>query len=29
MWVDDPHFNLDYHLRRSALPAPGGEQSYT
>ena len=21
-----PHFNLDYHLRRTALPAPGGER---
>ena len=26
MWVDDPHFNLDYHLRRTGLPAPGGDQ---
>ncbi len=25
VWVDDQHFNLDYHLRRTALPAPGGE----
>jgi diacylglycerol O-acyltransferase / wax synthase len=25
VWVDDPHFNLGYHLRRTALPAPGGE----
>ncbi len=25
-WVDDPHFNLDYHVRRTALPAPGGDQ---
>ncbi len=25
VWVDDPHFNLDYHLRHTALPAPGGE----
>ena len=24
-WVDDPSFDLDYHLRRAALPAPGGE----
>ncbi len=24
-WVDDPEFNLDYHLRRSALPWPGGD----
>ncbi|MHB8681236.1 MAG: WS/DGAT/MGAT family O-acyltransferase [Acidimicrobiales bacterium] len=23
-WVDDPHFDLDYHMRRAALPAPGG-----
>ena len=23
VWVDDPHFNLGYHLRRTALPAPG------
>ena len=22
VWVDDPHFNLGYHLRHSALPAP-------
>ena len=22
-WVDDPRFNLDYHLRRVALPHPG------
>ncbi|MCB0867014.1 MAG: wax ester/triacylglycerol synthase family O-acyltransferase [Solirubrobacterales bacterium] len=24
-WVDDPQFNLGYHVRHSALPAPGGE----
>ncbi len=24
VWVDDPHFNIDYHLRHSALPHPGG-----
>ena len=24
-WVDDPHFNLDYHVRRTALPHPGGD----
>jgi diacylglycerol O-acyltransferase / wax synthase len=24
-WVDDPHFNLEYHLRHTALPPPGGE----
>jgi diacylglycerol O-acyltransferase len=22
-WVDDPQFNIDYHLRHTALPAPG------
>jgi diacylglycerol O-acyltransferase / wax synthase len=26
VWVDDSHFNLEYHVRRTALPAPGGEQ---
>jgi WS/DGAT/MGAT family acyltransferase len=26
VWVDDPHFKLDYHVRRTALPAPGGDQ---
>jgi diacylglycerol O-acyltransferase / wax synthase len=25
VWVDDPHFNIEYHVRRTALPAPGGE----
>lgn len=25
-WVDDPHFNIDYHVRRSGLPAPGGRE---
>ena len=25
VWVDDGDFSLDYHLRRTALPAPGGE----
>jgi diacylglycerol O-acyltransferase len=24
VWVDDPQFNIDYHLRNTALPAPGG-----
>jgi diacylglycerol O-acyltransferase / wax synthase len=26
VWVDDPHFNLGYHLRRTALPPPGSDQ---
>jgi WS/DGAT/MGAT family acyltransferase len=25
VWVDDPHFNLSYHLRHSALPPPGDD----
>ncbi|CAN5586600.1 wax ester/triacylglycerol synthase family O-acyltransferase [soil metagenome] len=25
-WVDDPNFNLSYHVRHSALPAPGSEE---
>src|SRR6188472_3446626 len=25
-WIDDPSFNLEYHLRHSALPAPGSEE---
>ena len=26
VWVDDPHFNIDYHVRHTALPEPGGEE---
>jgi diacylglycerol O-acyltransferase len=26
VWVDDPHFNLPYHLRHSALPKPGSDE---
>ena len=26
MWIDDPHFNLTYHVRETALPAPGSEE---
>jgi WS/DGAT/MGAT family acyltransferase len=25
-WVDDPRFNINYHVRATALPAPGGEE---
>jgi diacylglycerol O-acyltransferase / wax synthase len=25
VWVDDPHFNLDYHVRHTALPSPGDD----
>ena len=24
VWIEDPAFDLDYHLRRASLPAPGG-----
>src|SRR3989440_4202584 len=23
LWVDDPNFNLEYHVRHTALPRPG------
>ena len=23
LWIDDPGFNLEYHVRHTALPAPG------
>lgn len=26
VWVDDPHFNLHYHVRHTALPRPGDER---
>lgn len=25
VWIDDVHFDLDYHLRHTALPTPGGD----
>ena len=25
VWVDDPDFDITYHVRRSALPAPGSD----
>jgi diacylglycerol O-acyltransferase len=28
VWVDDPHFNLEYHLRHTALPAPGDDTAF-
>jgi WS/DGAT/MGAT family acyltransferase len=26
VWVDDPNFDLRYHIRQVALPAPGGDE---
>ena len=26
LWVDDPDFNLEYHVRHTALPPPGSEE---
>ena len=26
VWVEDPHFDIDYHLQRAAIPAPGGQR---
>jgi len=26
VWVDDDHFNLEYHVRHTALPQPGGDE---
>jgi diacylglycerol O-acyltransferase len=25
-WIDDPNFNLEYHVRHTALPEPGSEE---
>ncbi len=25
VWADDPHFRLEYHVRHTALPPPGGD----
>jgi WS/DGAT/MGAT family acyltransferase len=25
VWVEDPHFDLSYHIRQTALPPPGGD----
>ncbi len=29
LWVDDPHFDLHFHVRRAALPTPGGHRELT
>jgi diacylglycerol O-acyltransferase len=26
VWIDDPHFNVGYHVRHTALPEPAGEE---
>src|SRR5258708_13358894 len=28
VWVDDPHSNIDYHLRPTPLPSPAGETEF-
>jgi WS/DGAT/MGAT family acyltransferase len=28
LWADDPHFDLDYHLRHTALPTPGDDAAF-
>lgn len=28
VWVDDPHFDLEYHVRHTALPAPGDDAAF-
>ncbi|MDQ3940275.1 MAG: wax ester/triacylglycerol synthase family O-acyltransferase, partial [Actinomycetota bacterium] len=28
VWVDDTHFNLEYHIRHTALPAPGNDTKF-
>src|SRR5207302_6274245 len=28
VWIEDPDFDLDYHVRRVAVPAPGGPHEF-
>src|SRR3954454_17022768 len=29
IWIDDPTFNLEYHVRQTALPEPGSAEQLT
>ena len=29
VWVEDPDFDIEYHVRRCALPSPGGDKELT
>ena len=29
VWADDPHFDVGYHVRHTALPAPGDDAAFT
>lgn len=28
VWLDDPHFAVEYHVRHTSLPRPGGEEEF-
>ena len=28
VWVDDPHFDIGYHIRHTALPSPGDDAAF-
>jgi WS/DGAT/MGAT family acyltransferase len=28
IWLDDPHFDVEYHVRHTSLPRPGGEEEF-
>src|SRR5512146_630122 len=28
IWLDDPHFNIEYHVRHTSLPKPGNEEQF-
>src|SRR3954447_14671063 len=29
LWIEDPDFDLDFHIRSTAIPSPGGEEQLT